>query len=245
VPSGRRFYAIGKWEPRKNYHTLLGAFLRAFSPQEKASLMIKTHGWGQWKDYPDVRSSIAHWLEDSQVRGRGWDAETFQKRVRIVTKMLSDEEMNKLHEQNNIYVSPSHGEAWELGAFDALAAGNSLVHVGWGGSEDYAEDTASFLGSPRMNACVVPVHRGEPRLEPVPAEYGWEAGAHWAACDVAELAAALSEAVPPSRRVHPPVFYKAYGAHAVGSRMQQLVRKLANDLNPSLPGRLASAGGFG
>ncbi len=234
VPAGRRFYAIGKWEPRKNYHVLLGAFLRAFSPKDQASLMIKTHGWGQWKDYPDVRGSIAHWLEDSQVRGRGWTAEAFDKRVRIVTKMLSDAEMNKLHEQNNIYVSPSHGEAWELGAFDALAAGNALVHVGWGGSEDYAEG----------GSCVVRVGAAT-RLEDVPEEYGWESGAQWAACSVDELAVALSLATTPSRRVHPPAFWSRYGANSVGHQMRTLIMQLARSLNPDLSGRLAAAGGFG
>lgn len=244
VPDGKRFYAVGKWEPRKNYHALIGAFLLAFRPNHRASLMLKTHGWGQWKNYPDVRESIAHWLDNRAVRDNLWDAETFQKRVRIVTKKLSDADMNRIHQQNNIYVSPSHGEAWELGAFDALCAGNSLVHVGWGGSEDYAEGTGP--GSPRMHACVVRVGALDAtRLEDVPAEYGWEPGAQWATCGVDELASALAVARPPTRRVHPPAFYHSYGARAVGSQMRALVLQLARSLNPSLPQRLSEAGSFG
>jgi len=244
VPDGRRFYAIGKWEPRKNYHTLLGAFLRAFRPNDRVSLMIKTHGWGQWKDYPDVRESMAHWLQSRVVRDNLWTPEVVQKRVRIVTKKLSDADMSRIHQQNNIYVSPSHGEAWELGAFDALCAGNSLVHVGWGGSEDYASSTRG-LGARHMNACVVRVTDGAPALEDVPAEYGWEHGAQWATCGVDELASALAVAQPPTRRVHPPAFYQQYGAPAVGARMRSLVMQLARSLNPTLPQRLSEAGSFG
>ena len=237
VPDGKRFYAIGKWEPRKNYDMLIGAFLKSHFPTEKASLQIKTHGCGGWDEqnrlglyYPTPMQSAIDWIKDPAVQALGWTLELFHKRVRILTKQLSDERMNKLHEQNNIYVSPSHGEAWELGAFDAVAAGNSLVHVGYGGSEDYAPD-----GSVRVPYRMTPVHKG----------YGWEQNAEWASCGEADLQEALRLAKPPERRVHPPYLYDRYGAYAVGQIMRRNVLSLARSLDQRTAEALERAGSFG
>jgi glycosyltransferase involved in cell wall biosynthesis len=230
VPDGKRFYAIGKWEPRKNYHLLIGAFLRSHFPSEKASLLLKTYSWGGWKDYPTPMESVAHWLEQPEVRTLGWTPELFEKRVRLLTKRLTDEQMNKLHQRNNIYVSPSHGEAWELGAFDAVAAGNSLVHVGYGGSEDYALD-----GSVRVEHGLAPVHQ----------DYPWEENAQWADCSVDELMNGLRLAKPPERRVHPPELYGKYSTYAVGRIMRRNVLELARRLNPKTADALEAAGSFG
>lgn len=230
TPPGKRFYAIGKWEPRKNYDMLIGAFLKSHFPTEKASLLIKTHGWGGWENYPEPMQSVIDWLKDPAVQALGWTPELFQKRVRILTKQLSDERMNKLHEQNNIYVSPSHGEAWELGAFDALCAGNTLVHVGYGGSEDYAPS-----GSVRVAYRMMPVHEG----------YGWEEDAQWASCGEGDLQEALRLAEPPERRIHPPHLYGNYGTYAVGQIMRRNVLFLARKLDQRTAEALERAGSFG
>ena len=91
VPAGKRFYAIGKWEPRKNYAALLGAFLLEFSPRERASLFIKTHGYGRWDGYPSADESIAEWLGHPDVKANGWTLTSFNQRVRVVTRLLPEE----------------------------------------------------------------------------------------------------------------------------------------------------------
>jgi len=58
--SNRRFYSIGRWEPRKGYHELLGGFLRAFKPTDEATLTIKFSG-GQWEGYPSPAESVRYW----------------------------------------------------------------------------------------------------------------------------------------------------------------------------------------
>jgi len=67
----RRFYAIGIWQPRKAYHELLGAFLRAFRPGEAVHLTIKYREF-KWPGYPDAYESVVHWLADAVVRDNGW-----------------------------------------------------------------------------------------------------------------------------------------------------------------------------
>lgn len=229
VPSGKRFYAIGKWEPRKEYDRLIGAFLLGFTPKDRASLMLKTHGWDTWEGYPSVQESLKKWFDDPRVKSNGWTVEKAQRQVRVVTKRITDAEMSELHRTNNIYVSSSHGEAWELGAFDARCAGNRLVYVGYGGADEYAgkEDVS------------IPFDLG-----PVDKNYGWEPGAQWAHYAMDALIEAMRKAEPPTRRIHPPELYARFGKGPVGERMKVLILQLAEKLNPALGHALVEAGGY-
>jgi glycosyltransferase involved in cell wall biosynthesis len=230
APSGKRFYAIGKWEPRKNYHALIGAFLSAFTMEDRASLFLKTHEWGAWKDYPSIGESVEHWLSDFLVRDNGWTRDNYGKRLRVVTKKLPDEKILAIHRDNNIYVTCSHGEAWDLPAFDARVAGNRLVYTGWGGAEDYAAAEDIRILVEHGKVCE-PVHPG----------YGWESGAEWARCPVADIMHALVEAEPPARRMLPPDLYRDFGSHAVGRRMLMSL----NNVSAGTVEDLLVQGGFG
>lgn len=231
VPDGKRFYAIGKWEPRKNYDALLGAFLLEFEPTEKVSLFLKTHEWGAWENYPTVAESIGKWLLHPDVKAKGWDVMSFGRRVRVVSKKLPEEQITKLHRDNNIYVSCSHAEGWDLPAFDARCAGNRLVYTGWGGPGDFSVEN---------DECVA-ISKGANRLVPVHSGYGWETGAQWAACEVEHLRTALRRAAPPSRRVHPPEFYRKFGLAPVGAMMATRIKERFPEAYESL----VKAGGFG
>jgi len=234
VPGGKRFYAIGKWEPRKNYHALIGAFLSEFRQDERASLFVKTHEWGAWRDYPNVEQSLEWWLSVKEVADNGWTKENYSQKLRIATKKLSDEKLLELHRLNNIYVTCSHGEAWDLPAFDARAAGNRLVYTGYGGAEDYA-------GEEDMRIALHQLIAGKPDLEPVHSGYGWEPTAMWATCTIAEIRAALRLASPPRRRVHPPDLYRRFGFPTVGREMSESIARLSGTSHAEL----LEAGGFG
>jgi hypothetical protein len=236
VPAGKRFYAIGKWEPRKNYHALLGAFLLEFKPTERASLFIKTSDYGRsWKDYPSVRESIEKWLNEPQVQANGWTAKQFSRAVRIVSKVLPEEKLTQLHRDNNIYVSCSHGEGHDMPAFDARCAGNRLVYTGWSGPEEFAgpEDARIWLDTTK--------HLITPLLEEVHPDYGWESNARWAVTPLTWLRDALRRAQPPQRRVHPSDLYRRFGAPFVGARMSE---RLAMRF-PQVWDKLVAAGSFG
>ena len=229
VPDGRRFYAIGKWEPRKGYPDLIGAFLLAFTPQDRVSLFIKTSAWARWEGYDTPDESLARWSADERV-SRTWTKEQIARRVLIVSAKLPEGQLRDIHRQNNIYVSSSHGEAWDLPAFDAVAAGNALVHVGYGGSEDYAP-----AGSVRVPWTLAPVHPG----------YGWEPDAQWAEYKLDDLVEALRLAEAPRRRVQPPGLYGSYGMPAVGALMREHILGQRGLLSEQVAARLAEAGGFG
>jgi len=230
VPLGKRFYAIGKWEPRKNYHALIGAFLLAFTPKDRACLTIKTFGWGTWKGYPTPEESGAFWAQSVEVRKRGWTPAKMARLIKIIDDDLTDREIAELHQKNNIYVSCSHGEAWDLPAFDARCAGNSLVYTGYGGAEEYSQDAGPY--------CV----RITYRMEPVHSAYGWPVGAQWAGVSMEDLTSALKWAEPGRLRRHPRDFAGRFGRVAVGALMK---RNLVQLLNPEAYQLLEAAGTYG
>lgn len=235
VPTGRRFYHIGKWEPRKNQHGMIGAFLRAFTPKDRVSLLIKTHGWGYWDDYPNPEESLEQWAKDDRVIANGWTSQHIKRVLRIVVDRLSDDQIADLHRGNNIYVSASHGEAWDIPAFDALCAGNSLIHVGYGGTEEYADLATKFADVVRVDYWMGPVHPG----------YNWESDANWAEYAHDHLVDAFRRAKSPVRRVHPPQF-RRFSRVNVGKLMCDAVMERVQDVGGSeVAEQLAAAGSFG
>jgi glycosyltransferase involved in cell wall biosynthesis len=218
IPRGKRFYHIGKWEPRKNQHKLLGAFMLAFKPTDEASLFIKTHPFGRWANYPDGEESLGRWLANPLVQAQGWTHANWSSRIRITDVTYSDDELTDVaHARNNIYVSSGAGEAWDYPAFDAKLAGNRLVYVGFGGPEDYAELERDV----RVPWTLAPVHPG----------YPWGNGACWAEYGVSELADALREAEPPAQRA-PCAHLQSFSQMAVARQMADAITQL---LGTTLP----------
>ncbi len=192
----RRFYSIGRWEPRKNFAQLTEAFMVAHLESD-ATLTIKYSGNGNWPGYPTV----------DQVRART-TALGFGERIKLIGGTIDRSQILRLHFENNIYVSASHGEAWALPAFDAKLAGNRLVYVPWGGVCDFATD----------DDMPVPHTMGA-----ADASYRWEHGAQWATCTDFDLAEALHRVSVPEKYELPAKFEGRFGMHAVGQKMRILV----------------------
>lgn len=210
---GKRFYAIGHWQPRKGFAKLVLAFLRAYGPEDDATLTIKT-GALSWPGYPDPFLVLAEALRSNQVRARGWTQEAVDRKVKILNRQLHPSQIVQLHYENNIYVASSHGEAWCIPAYDAVVAGNRLVHVPFGGTADFAPF-----------ACIEDV-RVPYVMGPVPESYGWEAGAQWAEYTVDDLVAALGRAKAPPEHSRSTEFDQRFSLKAVGELMRQRIEGL-------------------
>ncbi len=215
VQAGKRFLAIGLWQPRKALHEALGAFLRTFEPDE-ASFTVKTTPMA-WPGYPTPQESLRMWVSDDRVRAKGWTMASLKGRVRLILSRLSDAEITELHFASNIFLSPSHGEAWGLGAFEAKIAGNRLVHVSWGGTSDFA-------GSGDV---AIPY-----RLGPVPRSYRWDEGTMWADYEIEALEEALRTVVPPHTHDRDGSFDVNFSLDAVGRKMARLVLLVADETSP-------------
>lgn len=143
MPDGVRVYTICKWQPQDAPHELLGYFLHAFTPGDKAALTIKTIPWAPTEGYPSPQESVAYWLKDETVKKNGWTPARIQRRVRVIDHVYDEFKFNEegrpmvpepphfgemaaLHRDNNVYVSLSRTRPVSWGALDAGLAGNAV-----------------------------------------------------------------------------------------------------------------------
>jgi len=208
---GKRFYTIGGWEPRKGFDLLLHAFLKAFSPGSDAHLTIKYNG-GKWDNYPTPEQAVNNALSTEWATNNGWTMQNLVPHLHMWEGREPQHKILKLHFDNNIYVSPGHGEAWCLPAFDAKCAGNRVIHVPYGGTED-------FCGGDDLG---VRYELGE-----IHSSYNWEPGAQWANYHVFDLATAMMNADPPTEFCRTDEFEQRFNMKSVGEQMLELALDVA------------------
>jgi hypothetical protein len=186
--------------------------VNAFRPTDRASLTIKYSGNGQWQGYPSPEEALAGAISDH------WTMEELRRHVTLIGGRVKQSQITKLHFENNVYVSASHGEAHNFGAFDGKRSGNAMVYIPWGGVADFAED--SDIAVPHVMA---PAH----------ASYRWEHGAQWADYSVDDLAEGLRRARIPDEFRTPTSFEGRFSLGAVGRQMRLLVDSAVPKQYPS------------
>jgi len=201
----KRFYSIGRWEPRKGFDEIIASFLRAFKPGDRAQLTIKYSG-GNWEGYPTPEESLRSRTEETMYNG--WTQSYVAQHVKLIGGKLPRSRVVELHYRNNIYVSASHGEAFALPAFEAKLAGNRLVHVPWGGTADFGD-----VSDVEIAYTMGPVHPS----------YHWERDARWAAYAHDLLTSALLMAKIPESFKAPSGIHERFSLDAVGKLMLQRV----------------------
>jgi glycosyltransferase involved in cell wall biosynthesis len=141
-PGPVRFYHIGKWEPRKAHHEMLGAFLMAFKPGD-AKFYFKTSTKApDYADYPSSPDRSVHaWVKDERVVANGWTIESANRDIHLIRQRVPPEQIRLLHSMGDVYLSLSRGEGFDMPAYDAKLAGNMLVYTPSGGPQDYATDS--------------------------------------------------------------------------------------------------------
>jgi glycosyltransferase involved in cell wall biosynthesis len=221
APKGKRFYFIGKWEPRKRPHLLVGAFLRAFTPQQDASLFIKTSKFGdKFENFPNAEECRNYWLDDVKVKANGWSQDNVQTKLRIFQGKLTEEQIQQLHRKNNIYVSQGYGEAWDIPAFEAKLAGNRLIYTDWGGPTEYASEEDIALSW---------------QWSMVHPWYGWEPDAMWADVPMTSVVDAMKKASPTIDREIDPSIVKRCSRHSVANRIRADIEALLTELGEKVP----------
>ncbi len=129
------FYLIATWTMRKAVPDAVRAFLNAFTAADDVALVLKTSE----QDRVALRSGGTgphagmSWFSLARLLA-GYPA---PPPIRLITGDVGPEEIAQLHARGDCFVSLSRGEGWNLGAFDAGAAGNPVVVTGWGGHLDY------------------------------------------------------------------------------------------------------------
>lgn len=130
-PRPYRFYYVGAWNARKNPAGVIRAYFHAFTKADPVELTLHLG--------PTDPHQIA-----LAVGSCGVDSSN-QPAIRVGLKHISDDMMRELHESNDCFVTASRGEGWNLGAFEALLAGNHVIAPRGHGSDDFLSNTTAEL----------------------------------------------------------------------------------------------------
>lgn len=106
-----RFFTMGKMEPRKNLDLTVRSFQTAFPNDENVELIIKTR---------------ERFLSTTVKVAANKD-----KRIKVIEKTLTEEELVKLYYYCDAFVYPSRGEGFAYPPRNAIATGMPTIVTDW------------------------------------------------------------------------------------------------------------------
>jgi len=128
------FYNISQFAAKKGIDLLLRAYYGAFHDRgDDVMLILKTYV--NMAGRTDEQQKLQQYIQSVKVGMRlpmaGYPP------VMLITKILTDEQIKKIHATGDTYVCSSRGEGWCIPAFEALTYGNRLVTTDWGGMGEF------------------------------------------------------------------------------------------------------------
>ncbi|MEK9207245.1 MAG: glycosyltransferase [Patescibacteria group bacterium] len=127
---GFMFYSIFQWIERKNPRGLLQAYWEAFSGRNDVSLLLKTYRISYTQDdYEKIQQDIEKWKRELRL--------VHFPRIILTTKLLSHEDIMRVHQTGDCYVTADHGEGWCRPLQEALLMGKPTIATARGGIHEY------------------------------------------------------------------------------------------------------------
>jgi glycosyltransferase involved in cell wall biosynthesis len=209
-----RFYHIGKWEPRKAQDRIIHCFMKAFRPGEAHLFIRASRLRDPHPDYPGwATDALVKSLCDDDVKINGWNESNWKISIQFVDKFLTSEQIVTLHKYADVYVTLSHGEGFDMPAYDAKLAGNSMIYTPSGGPQDFAHKSDFLV--PRT------------KMVPVSSFYEWENDATYIDYSDKDAVSAFRRSAAAVRLgVNGQSDLGQFAAKEVGSRMFQNLQDL-------------------
>ena len=127
---GMVFYSIFQWIERKNPRALVVNFWKAFEGIRDVALVIKAHGFNYSEaQFEKIRQDVKQWKSEVPLLD--------YPRVYWVKKLLTTDEIYRLHRTGDCYVNTSRGEGWCIPAVEAAMMGNPVISIDKTGFADY------------------------------------------------------------------------------------------------------------
>jgi ADP-heptose:LPS heptosyltransferase len=118
-------YSIFEWQDRKCPFEQLVCFLRAFSARDNAALVVKTN--------PGAARTADDALKTARQQ-TGSDA-----RVVLCAEAWNEEQIARLHQRGDCYLSLHRGEGWCYPLFEAASSGTPVVATAYAGPLEYLD----------------------------------------------------------------------------------------------------------
>lgn len=140
-----KFYYIGDLNDRKNISSVIRCFHSEFCNGEQVALIIKIRKFGL--DPQSLRNYFVNLSNSIKSRMRiSSNIKDYAPELIISTDM-SQEQINQLHNTCDCFINISHGEAWSIPAFDAMAFGKTPICSNEGGPRDFIDSNNKNTGS--------------------------------------------------------------------------------------------------
>lgn len=124
------FYSIGAWGERKNNLGLLKAYLHAFTKADRTRLVL-------------IIDKVNIQAISSVLARSGIPREQLPGLV-VPDQRISDEEILRLHQESNCFVSATRAEGFGLPIFEAAIMGKPIISTRWGGQHEFLEGYPNF-----------------------------------------------------------------------------------------------------
>ena len=143
---GFLFYSIFQWIERKNPKALLTAYWEAFQGRDDVSLLLKTYRVTfDNEEFNKIRDDIQQWKRERLFK--------HYPKVFLCKSLLTHEQILKLHQTGDCYVSSDHGEGWNRCVQEALLMGKPVVSTARGGIHEWITNDIYYP----VNSTYVPV----------------------------------------------------------------------------------------
>lgn len=126
IPEKFKFLCNAAWDPRKNIPKLIEAFKLEFQKSEDVCLIIKTANLGMGEKIAEEIKKINNPKGSAQVY--------------VKEELIPNEGLGCLYTASDCFVLPTHGEAWGLPLFEALACGLPVITTGYGAPNEVLRD---------------------------------------------------------------------------------------------------------
>ena len=131
-----KFYYIGDLNDRKNLEATIACYQSEFSSSDSVTLVLKVKKFGLNENQTSalVEETTKKVLDSLRMNVKE------PANYLIVANELSEEEICSMHQYCDCFVCPSHGEAWSIPSFDAMAFGNTPICSNFGGPREFIDE---------------------------------------------------------------------------------------------------------
>jgi 2-polyprenyl-3-methyl-5-hydroxy-6-metoxy-1,4-benzoquinol methylase len=214
------FYSIFEWQDRKSPMETMLAFLRAFSDENGAALILKTN--------PGAAQIARQAVEEARRRVGS------RARIALYAESWTDAQIDALHARGDCYVSLHRGEGWNYPLFEAATRGNPVIATAYSGPMEYLTAPAHHLVNYQMT--------------PVRQQYAfYNARMRWAEPDVEQAAQAMRsvygnrEQARQQAQALAPALRERYAPESIGAMARARLMELLKRTQPAKWERLQQA----